>query len=135
VLFAAMTVWLLSASLPHGSGWAWIAAALLLGGAIGWQRGRLMRISVDPVTHQLNQHGSPAAMIFLIALIGLRLGLKALMAEEAQAWHLDVALITDSFVAFALGLITTTRLEMFLRARALLDAARSRATRDGSATI
>jgi hypothetical protein len=33
---------------PHGLDWAWIVVALLLGAALGWQRGRLMKIWIEP---------------------------------------------------------------------------------------
>ena len=38
-------------------GWVAIASAvgLAVGAAVGWQRGKMMQIHVDPVTHALNQ--------------------------------------------------------------------------------
>jgi hypothetical protein len=48
------------------------ASALLIGAALGWQRGKMMHIHVDPETHALNQKASPAAVFFLIALIAVR---------------------------------------------------------------
>ena len=42
----------------------------------------------------------------------------------AEAGAVDIALITDCLVAFALGLLSITRLEMFLRGSRLLDEAR-----------
>src|SRR4051812_7451311 len=52
-------------------GWIAIVSAigLVIGAAVGWQRGKMMHIHVDPETHALNQKASPAAMFFLIALI------------------------------------------------------------------
>ncbi|MDO9224047.1 MAG: DUF1453 family protein [Caulobacter sp.] len=122
VLVAGSLIWQLP---PRGLEWLWLAIALLVGAAIGWQRGRMMTITVNPETHALNQQASPAAMIFLLALVGVRYGLREGLQAEAQAWHLSVAFITDLFVVFALGLLTVTRLEMFLRARRLLDDAQA----------
>jgi hypothetical protein len=48
------------------------ALALLIGGALGWQRGRMMQIHVDPETHELNQVASLGAMLFLVAIIAIR---------------------------------------------------------------
>lgn len=110
---------------PHGWEWGGLLAAFALGGAIGWQRGRKMTITVDPDTHALNQQASPAAMIFLVVLIALRFGLREGLNAEAGARHLSAAFITDVFVVFALGLLTLTRVEMFIRARRMLDEARS----------
>lgn len=121
VFVAGSLVWQMP---PKGLEWLWLAIALLVGAAIGWQRGRMMAITVDPETHALNQQASPAAMIFLLGLVGVRYLLREGLQVEAQAWHLSVAFVTDVFVVFALGLLTVSRLEMFLRARRLLEAAR-----------
>src|SRR6478735_5046473 len=47
---------------PHGWGWAFCLVALALGAALGWQRGKMMRITLDPETHTLGQTSSPAAL-------------------------------------------------------------------------
>lgn len=105
-------------------GWVAIASAvgLTLGAALGWQRGKMMQIHVDPHTYALNQKASPAAMIFLIALIVVRAGARSLLGAES---HVSPAMLTDPLIAFALGMFTLTRLEMYLRAKRLLDAVRS----------
>lgn len=110
---------------PSGLEWLWLALAFTIGGAIGWQRGRMMKITVDPQTHALNQQASPAAIIFLLALVGVRYAMREGLSAEAQAWHLSAAFLTDVFVVFAFGLISLTRIEMFIRARRLLEEARA----------
>jgi len=91
-----------------------------VGVALGWQRGRMMRISVDPETHEVSQRASPAAMLLILVLILVRTGAR----EIAPGMALDVMTLTDVLVALALGLLATQRLEMWLRARKLLAAAR-----------
>lgn len=110
---------------PQGLEWLWLALVFAVGGAIGWQRGRMMTITVDPETHDLNQQASPAAMILLVGLVAIRFGLRSVLTEEAGVLHLTVNFITDAFVVLAVGLLTITRLEMFLRARKLLAQARA----------
>ena len=39
------------------------------------------------------------------------------------AWHVDVMAVTDILIAFALGLLTMQRVEMYLRAKRLLGEA------------
>jgi hypothetical protein len=106
---------------PSPVGWAICVAMLIVGGAIGWQRGKLMEIHVDPETHAINQKGSYAAIVFLVVLFAV----KFLAQTGSQALHVNVAVLTDALAALALGLFTMTRIEMYLRAKRLLDAARA----------
>lgn len=99
------------------------AAALLIGAAVGWKRGTMMHIHVDPETHALDQKASPAAMLFLVALVAIRMLGRGLLGAEG----VSPAMVTDPLIAFALGMFTLTRVEMFLRGRRLLDEARARA--------
>jgi membrane protein CcdC involved in cytochrome C biogenesis len=107
------------------TGWAAIACVvgLAIGAAVGWQRGKMMHIHVDPATHALNQKASPAAMFFLIALIIVRTGARSILGQESGV---SPAMLTDPLIAFALGMFTLQRVEMYLRARRLLDEVRSR---------
>ena len=104
-------------------GWVAIASAvgLAIGAAVGWYRGKMMHISVDPETHALNQKASPAAMMFLIALIAVRMAARGILGQEGAV---SPAMLTDPLVAFALGMFSLTRLEMYLRAKRLLEEAR-----------
>ena len=112
------------AQLPP-TGWVAIASVigLAVGAAVGWQRGKMMHIHVDPETHALNQKASPAAMLFLVALIVIRMLGKGLLGAEG----VSTAMLTDPLIAFALGMFTLQRVEMYLRAKRLLEEARSRA--------
>ena len=117
---AALMFW----QLPS-RGWVAIASAagLAVGAAVGWQRGKMMHIHVDPETHALNQKASPAAMFFLIGLIVVRSGARAVFGESGGV---SPAMLTDPLIAFALGMFTLTRIEMYLRAKRLLGEVRSR---------
>jgi hypothetical protein len=107
---------------PTPMGWAICAAALAAGGALGWQRGKTMQITVDPETHALNQKASLAGIAFIVLIILVR----QVAGFEGQAMgHQAGAMITDALVVFALGLFSVTRLEMYLRANRLLDEARA----------
>lgn len=123
VLYLAVAA-IMFAQLPP-TGWVAIACgvALLIGAAVGWQRGKMMHIHVDPETHALNQKASPAAMIFLIALIVVRTTARSVLGQESD---ISPAMLTDPLIAFALGMFSLTRLEMYLRAKRLLEEARGR---------
>lgn len=94
---------------------------LALGAGVGWQRGRMMHITVDPETHALNQKASPAAMIFLVVLIVVRMGARAVLG---QGGSVSPAMLTDPLIAFALGMFTLQRVEMYLRAKRMLTEVR-----------
>jgi membrane protein CcdC involved in cytochrome C biogenesis len=109
---------------PGTTGWALSAAAFAVGAVLGWQRGRLMHISVDPETHVLRQKGSLTAMFFLLGLIAVRYGLREAALFHVGGVNIDVNLATEMLMALALGLLSLQRIEMYLRARRLLDEAR-----------
>lgn len=108
---------------PTGWQWAMCAAALLLGAAIGWQRGRLIHIELDPDTHALKQRASAGALMLLVVLVLLRTGARSL-AGEGGVLHVNALVLTDLLIVLALGLFTAQRVEMYLRARELLASAR-----------
>jgi hypothetical protein len=108
---------------PTGSVAIASAVGLLIGAAVGWKRGSLMHIQVDPGTGALNQKASPAAMIFLIVLIAVRMLGRGMLGAEG----VSPAMLTDPLIAFALGMLALTRVEMYLRGRRLLEEARARA--------
>lgn len=110
---------------PVGIEWAWLGVALVLGSALGWYRGKMMHITVDPETHALNTKASPAAMLFILLIVAARVGLRYLALGEANTWHVSAALIADIFIVSAVGLFGVQRIEMWLRANRLLREARA----------
>ncbi|MCP3735185.1 cytochrome c biogenesis protein CcdC [Sphingomonas sp. RP10(2022)] len=108
---------------PHGAGWAFCLVALALGGALGWQRGKMMRITLDPETHDLGQTSSPAALLFIVLLVVVRSGARGAMSYGGGGF--DPMAVTDVLMALALGLFTAQRLEMYLRGKRMLAAARA----------
>jgi len=108
---------------PPLAGWLAVLGGLPLGGAAGWHRGKLMRIRVDPATGELYQQASPAAAALLILIIFLRTGLRDMAGVSPGDHHpaLLAILVTDGLMGFAVGLLILTRMEMYLRARRLLE--------------
>jgi hypothetical protein len=122
-LYAAVTLYMFTMYPPQGLAWLFCALALAMGAALGWQRGKLMRITIDPDTHALNTTSSPAAVLFIVAIVALRTGARAVIGD-GHVLHLDAFAITDMLIALALGLFTTQRIEMYLRATRMLETAR-----------
>lgn len=106
---------------PPPLGWGLMLIGLLVGGALGWHRGKLIRITRDPQSGELSQRASPLAVLLLVALVVLKLGARAIFGDTAAGHPSSSAmLLTDAFIGFALGLLSATRLEIYLRARKLL---------------
>ncbi len=124
-VMVAATVALLMQFPPHGLDWLWLALVFAVGAGIGWMRGKLVPISINPETHLLNTKPSPAALLFLLGLFVVRFAARAYLESNATALHISVGLLTDGFVVLAVGLFGVSRLEMALRAWGLLKAARA----------
>jgi hypothetical protein len=112
-------------------------AAFALGAALGWYRGRLTQILVDPATHEISSKGTAAGMMLIAAVFLARYGLRVfLIPGMAMDVHAGAARITDALILFSIGVIGVQRLEMGLRAKRLLDEARAaRANRHGPSTL
>jgi membrane protein CcdC involved in cytochrome C biogenesis len=119
IVYAVLAAVMFSSAPPTRLGWLLCAAALAVGAAAGWQRGRMIRIEVDPQTRALRATQSPFAILFILVLILVRSGLRAAL-QSGESGYLDAATLTDILIAFALGLLAVQRIEMYLRARRLL---------------
>jgi hypothetical protein len=63
-------------------------------------------------------------MILLAGLVVLKLGARSVFGETAATHPGSGAmLLTDTFIGFALGLLSATRLELYLRGQRLISAA------------
>jgi len=118
-IYAVIVALVFFSAPPTIAGWGWSALALAIGAGIGWYRGRMMRITVDPETHTLSQQASPAAFLLLIVLVVFRSAIREEVGGGNPASPAAL-LATDVAMAFALGLIASTRVEMAFRARRLL---------------
>jgi hypothetical protein len=122
-LFIAVAALVLAGAPPGATDLPWLALACVLGAVAGWQWGRTMAIEVHPENGTLMVKGSQAAMLVLVVLILLRLGLKTGLQMEAPAWHLKAVLITDASIVFSAVMFAVRGLEMFLRAKKVMNGA------------
>lgn len=116
---------MLSVAPPPPLGWAACALAALIGGALGWQRARLVRVEIDPATHALTQRESPLAMFLVVAIVLGRQLVRNYAGAEAAALHMSALVVSDVLIVFALALFVVQRIVLWRRARALLDQARA----------
>jgi hypothetical protein len=100
---------------------ATLALALLAGVAIGWQRGRLTRISLDAETGVLTSQASPAAVILIVAIFALRYGLRVWLVEHPQH-GVQATAAADALLLFSVGMLSVARIEMWIRCKRLMAA-------------
>jgi len=121
VLYVVLVGWMLFALPPTIVGWSLVAVGVVIGAVLGWHRGKMISIERNAETGELRQKASPLAMLLLVALIVLKLGARAIFGENAATQPgSNAMLMTDAFIGFALGLLSATRLELYLRAKRLL---------------
>ena len=83
-----------------------------------------MKIDVHPEDGTLMVQGGQAAALIMLALILGRSGINTGMRLEGEAFNLDVLLITDALIVFTASFFVARSLEMYLRARRVMDAAK-----------
>ena len=124
VVYALIAGSMLFALPPPPIGWGLVVIGLGAGLTLGWYRGKMIRIERNAETGELRQRASPLAMMLLLALVVIKLGARSIFGETAAAHPGSGAMIlTDAFIGFALGLLSATRLELYLRGRRLIEAA------------
>jgi hypothetical protein len=111
--------------MPSNLGLGLDAAALVAGALIGWWRGRLTHITVDPQTHQLTSRASPIGMLLILGVFAVRYGLRMYGSEEAAALHMPVNVIADAVLVITVGVVCAQRLEIAIRATRMLTEARA----------
>jgi hypothetical protein len=106
---------------PPPIGWGLAVLGVGLGAVVGWHRGKLIRIHRDADSGELRQRASPLAMFLLAALVVVKLGARSIFGEAATQPGSGALLMTDAFIGFALGLLSATRIELYLRGKRLLE--------------
>ncbi len=109
---------------PSLAVYAVLALAVGLGAGVGWLRGRMTKITINVETHELFSQTTPWGILFLMGIIGARMGLRFLINDHNAEWHVSAAALTDGFLLFYCGMIVGRRLEILLRCLNLLREAR-----------
>ncbi len=97
----------------------WLAA-LAVGAALGWVRGKSLRLEVHPETAEVRSHAGGAFVLVILVLVVLRGGLRFWLVRHPDILPIGEAGLNDAFVVMAAGIVAAQRLEMWLRARRLL---------------
>jgi hypothetical protein len=97
-----------------------LAAAGVAGFALGWFRGRMVKVSIDPATHNLTSKASPWGILIFFGLVIVRMGARLVLREEHDVAGVPVAVIIDALTLFYAGNVVGSQVEVWLRAKKLL---------------
>lgn len=102
----------------------WAGVALLVGGVLGWLRGKTIAIRRDPATGALTQKPSILGLLLVLAILAVKFGAKTFLGIDPSrggaAPDAATMMFTDILLAFAVGLLVATQAEITLRARRLM---------------
>lgn len=122
MVVVGLTLWV--QPVPSLPGMIGQAFALGMGVALGWWRGRVTTITVDPQTHALTSKASPIGLVLIAGMFLVRYLLRDHATAMSARMGLTALEIADIFLFLAVGLVCAQRLEMWIRARKLLESAR-----------
>ena len=118
-----------SAHIPGAVVIAELAAALAAGAVVGWYRGRLTHISIDPATHDLTSKTSPVGVVLIAVLFAARYGIRLAFPDAGYghpgSLESQAGAIADALTLFGIGATVVQRLEIWLRCRRLLAEAQA----------
>ena len=123
LIYGALVALMLVFIPPSATGWLCIAGGVVVGAATGWQRARLMRLHRDPETGKVMVRQSPAGLILLVCVVGLRRLIapgQPGVAPGAHGLPPGAMLFTDALIGFAFGMIVFQRIELHRRAKQLM---------------
>ncbi len=101
-----------------------LVVSAVAGLGLGWFRGRLVKITVDPETHTLQSQNSAMGMVILAVIYLIKYAARTFLSGHADDWHISVPAVTDGFLLIALGTIVGRRIEILIRGLRLLKKAR-----------
>jgi hypothetical protein len=102
-----------------------LVASFLVGAAIGWQRGRFTQVHIHPETGDLSSRASPIGLIFIFAILAVRIVGRNFLATHANTLHLPIFAVTDGFFVLAVAMLSVQRLEVWMRASKMLAEAKA----------
>lgn len=115
----------LAAVPPFGPGWLALAGGFTVGGGIGQQRSRLMRLHVEgagPDARVMVRQSPWALGLILVAFAVRRLLLPEGIAVHEAHPSAAALLATDAMLGFVLGMVVVSRFVLWRRAQAMVAA-------------
>ena len=111
---------------PSPLGWLIMLFAALIGAFAGIKRGQLMHLDRDPQTGGLLIRQSPAALLFVFAILAARRAIafetgssSGVQADASGHIPPEALLVTDGLMAFALAMVVLMRWTLWKRSKAV----------------
>jgi hypothetical protein len=101
-----------------------LVGGAVIGGLIGWQRGRFTRIEIDPATHEMTSRASVVGIAFIMLVLVARVELRGVLAGNTLGLGLSPLVAADALLVLAVAMLSVQRLEIWLRATRMLQDAR-----------
>ena len=98
-----------------------LAVSAVAGFGLGWFRGRTVRVSIDVNTHDLTSRSSPWGMLILLAVVVVRTGARFILRDAHDVAGIPVVVFIDALTLLYAGSIVGLQLDIWKRARKLLD--------------
>lgn len=102
-----------------------LVVSAIVGGLIGWQRGRFTRLDIDPATHEMTSRASVLGIAFILAVLMARVALRSYLAGAHDIVGVPPLVFTDALLVLAVAMLSAQRLEIWLRATQMLKQARA----------
>ena len=123
-ILAVAVVFVLVSFPPSAVGWLIVVFAAAIGVFAGIKRGQLMHLDRDPVSRSLLIRQSPAALIFVLAILAARRVIAygtGVTPGAGQGGRIppEAMLVTDGLMAFALAMVVLMRWTLWQRAKAV----------------
>jgi Zn-dependent protease len=107
-----------------------LIGAAIVGAGLGYARGRMVKVIVDPETHTALSQSSPLGVLFILVIIGVRFFARS--SAAAGPMTPSTILATDALLLLGAGMIGVAGLEVWIRARKMVSD--SRAAKAGTVT-
>jgi len=133
VVYTALLVSGLSAAPPPLTpiSIAVLVLSAVIGGLIGWQRGRFTKIDINPETHEMTAQASILGIAFILIVLMARIGLRDYFAKNASGLGVPGAVLGDGLLVLAVVMLTVQRLEIWIRATRMLNDAKNGGPKNG----
>jgi Protein of unknown function (DUF1453) len=98
-----------------------LALLIAVGFALGMLRGRMVKVSINPETHDLTSQQSPWGTLIFLAVMVVRTGARFVLRGEQELAGIPVSDIIDGLTLFYAGNVVGMQVDVWMRANKLLQ--------------